>query len=242
MKEENQTRRKYLALAGSVVGGTIVPTTVAADEPADVDTNFDPSNRAEVVQFTQGLEDVEDLEGVYRQLNQDQVKAVREVLQPRESKVDIETETTDGTVARRTETRSMRRTRGTRQTDRSQPRRVSAQSSGELERVTYRAYTTGLPPYDELWSFGLQVTWTHDGDEVDNISAKHAVETSHPLWHFDDIIDESKNDLGSAFTYYKQARFEYCEPLKFGCVGSDTPYIEVIGDSSGDHEVKSNYK
>lgn len=240
MGNKDHTRRKYLAMSGSVFGAITVPTGAAASKPTDIDTSFDPSNESEVINFTQDLEQVENLDQVYQHLSTEQVQAVREVSQPKETKFSVEAETIDGTEVSYSESRSKRAHR-IREDDGLNPLRVFAQSSAEIERVTYRAYTTGLPPYDELWSFGTEATWSYDGEEVDNVSYKHAAETSHPLWHYSGIIDETENILDSAFTVYKQAEFEYCEPLQFGCVGSDTPYIEIIGDADGDHEVRSNY-
>lgn len=222
MSNNNPSRRKVLRASGASLGtvlatGTVLSTSANASESGnEVDTNFDPDKETEVFQFIKQTSDVENFRQIFVKLDERQKGAVRRAMRPQQLKTEYK--------------------------ERPASTDLSIASSWETATATYRAYAEGLYPYDKLWSFGVEAKWEHNGTEVRNLTGKHAVDTSHPLWHFKKIIDEEPRVEDDSITYYKQGKFAYCEPVKVGCFKSDTPYIEIQGDANGNHSADSNYK
>jgi len=225
-KNERSTssRRSVLKISGvslaSLVGlGTLgAPSVAAADD--DVNTDFDPNKRKEVFQFIKQTSDAENFKRIFSELDERQKDAVKRALRPQQLKTEYK-----------------QRPASANEND-----ELSPSSSWETTTATYRAYAEGLFPYDELWSFGVEATWEHNGTEVKNLTSKHATQTGHPLWHFKKIIDESDRTESDSIECYKQGKFAFCDPVKVGCVKSNTPYIEIHGDDNGNHSADSNYK
>jgi hypothetical protein len=220
MSDNNPSRRKVLALSGASLGTVFATTANASESSNQVDTDFDPEKETEVYQFLKQTSDVENFKRIFAKLDGRQKAAVKRAMRPQQLKTEYN-----------------ERPASAAETD-----ELSTASSWETTTATYRAYAEGLYPYDELWSFGVEATWEHNGTEVRNLTSKHAVQTGHPLWHFKKLIDETDRVESDSIECYKQAKFAYCEPLKIGCVKSNTPYIEIHGDDTGDHSAESNYK
>lgn len=220
MSDNNPSRRKVLALSGASLGTVFATTATASESKNGVDTDFDPKKEREVYQFLKETSDVENFKRIFAKLDGRQKGAVRRAMRPQRFKTEYN-----------------ERPATADETD-----ELSTASSWETTTATYRAYAEGLYPYDELWSFGVEATWEHDGTEVRNLTSKYAVETSHPLWHFKKVLDETNRVETDSIECYKQAKFAYCEPLKVGCVKSNTPYIEIHGTDYGSHWADSNYK
>lgn len=221
---KDNTRRTFLQLTSTAFGGIAASSLASAKGngkakgggSGDINTNFDPDDKVEVAKFAKGLKDVNNLRGVFKQLTDRQRIAIRDILQPVEVNVNAKVLTNESSV--------------------------SLASSWQSATAVYTAYAVGQWPYDRLWQFTHEANWEYNGDEVQNVSHRHAVSTSHPLWHWKTLIDGSKNVRGDDFIAYKQGKFAYCEPLKVGCVASDTPYIEITGDENGNSSAESNYQ
>ncbi len=219
MSDKNSSRRSYLKLSGAGLASVVASSVVTAKESTSINTDFNPEKKGEVVQFAKELQDVENLQEVYKQLNEKQKEAVREVLQPQ--KVTLTYNETLSASEAGVE--------------------AVASSDWSSAKATARAYAEGADGI-EVWSFGVEATWQYDGTSVRNVDAKHAVSTNHPMWHWKKIVDETNSVYDAEFQAYKQGKFSYCEPLGMGCIKSATPYIEHTGTASGTHTTESNYK
>lgn len=246
MYNDEKTRRKVLQLSAASLASLGAVSGIAAGGSGESVSDFDPDDPEEVAAAAEKLRnaDKSTIKSAFRAMNEEQHAALRSALTSVETVLTYteevkQEESADWSVrleGQAVSGRSSERTTqvgGEGQAATSSDVTTTADWTFERATYSYRSYSSldGML----LYEFSHQATWEYDGTAVRNVSNKHAAATHHPLWHWKGLIDEDLTVYSDWFESYMQGKFSYCEPLGFGCVKTDNPYIFVHGYDDGSH-------